>query len=307
MMLKKTGFGVAIFCLFFVTFRLDADDNILKDIMPSKDIQYVIRLTNGDILSGYVVEMMHDADEGDGIKLKTSIGNAVIYQNQIVEIKIAEENYRQGHRVFLLPTAEGIKDNYFIGIFELGFLYAGAGIGDIFSVSAGRSLIPYINSNQQISVLDFKASILSIDFESIARKAALAVGGNLSFINNNNRLVHFYGVGTVTLSRTTLSAAIFFKTGSRDFYQISFANTLIPMPYEDGSAGISLGLDTKISKRHDVHFIAELWNSNVVKASNTGVLLGFRLCNTNFSTDFGFALFTSPFFIPFASFVWTPF
>jgi hypothetical protein len=306
-MLTKAGLGIVIFCLIFITFRLNADDNILKDIMPSKDIQYVIRLTNGDILSGYVIEMMHDADEGDGIKFRTSIGNAIIYQNQIVEIKIAEENYRQGHRVFLLPTAEGIKDNYFIGIFELGFLYAGAGIGDIFSVTMGRSLIPGIYSNQQVSVIDFKASILSMDFESIARRAALAVGGNLSFINNNNRLVHFYGVGSVTLSRTTLSAAIFFKTGSQDYYQIFFANNFIPMTYEDGSAGISLGLDTRISKRHDLHFIAELWNSNVVKPTNTGVLLGFRLCNTNFSTDFGFALFTNPFFVPFASFVWTPF
>jgi hypothetical protein len=50
-----------------------------------------------------------------------------------------------------------------------------------------------------------------------------------------------------------------------------------------------------------------LWNSDITKPSNSGILLGFRIGNSNVSADFGLAIFTTPYFIPFTSFVWTPF
>jgi hypothetical protein len=82
---------------------------------------------------------------------------------------------------------------------------------------------------------------------------------------------------------------------------------MYPFVYEDGSFGLALGVDTHLSAWKDVRIIGELWNSNISKPTDTGVLLGVRLGNTKFSADFGLALFTSPFLLPFTSFSWTPF
>jgi hypothetical protein len=68
-----------------------------------------------------------------------------------------------------------------------------------------------------------------------------------------------------------------------------------------------MGIDTEISGRHGLHFIGELWNSDVNQPTNSGVLLGLRLFNSGFSADFGVAFFMQPFVAPFASFVITPF
>ena len=251
--------------------------------------------------------MVNDPTDGEGIKLQTVIGNAIIFANQIADIYTKDENYRHDHSIYLLPSAKPIGNNYFIGIYELTFLYAGGGIGDWLSITAGHSFLPAITSSQQISTLDVKFSLVTLNFEDVARKLTLALGGNLAFINSNNRFIHFYGVGTVELSRTMLTTAVFVKTGSSDIYNLYFGNNLVNLVYEDGSFGIGLGLDTKITKRHDLHLIGELWNSNIAKPTNTAILLGFRLCNTSFSADFGLAFFTIPYAAPFVSFKWTPF
>ena len=291
--------------LFYQSAFCSAD--ILKGILPNRELEYILRLSNGDVLSGYVIEMVNDPQDGEGIKLKTEVGNAIIFANQIVEITPKEEQYRHNHSIYLLPTAEPISSNHFIGIYELMFIYAGAGVGDILSVNAGHSFLPGISSSQQISALNVKLTLLSLEFEDVARKMTLALGYNLAFVNSYNRFVHFYGVGTVELSRSTLTAMVFAKMGSKDFYDIYFGNNRIDLIYEDGSFGIGLGLDTKITKRHDLHFIGEIWNSNIAKPTNSGVLLGFRLCNSSFSSDFGITFFTVPYVVPVVSFKWTPF
>jgi hypothetical protein len=295
---------IAFFSIYYITF---SSENILKDILPNKELEYIVRLTNGDIISGLVIEMVNDPGEGEGIKLKTEVGNAIVFANQIVEITPKDEQYRHNHSVYLLPTAEPISGNHFIGMYELMFLYAGAGAGDILSVTAGHSFLPGISSNQQISILNVKLSLLSLEFEDVARKMTLGVGGNLAFVNSHNRFIHYYGVGTVELSRSKLTAMVFAKLGSKDYYDIYFGNNRIDLVYEDGAFGIALGLDTKITKRHDLHLIGEIWNSNVTKPSDSGVLLGFRLSNSSFSSDFGITFFTIPYVVPFVSFKWTPF
>lgn len=279
----------------------------MKGILPNRELEYILRLANGDVLSGYVIEMVNDPKDGEGIKLKTEVGNAIIFANQIVEITPKEEQYRHSHSVYLLPTADPISSNHFIGLYELMFFYAGAGVGDILSVTAGHSFLPGISSSQQISALNVKLTLLSMEFEDVARKMTLALGYNLAYVNSYNRFVHLYGVGTVELSRSKLTAMVFAKMGSKDFYDIYFGNNRIDLIYEDGSFGIGLGLDTRITKRHDLHLIGEIWNSNVAKPTNSGVLLGFRLCNSSFSSDFGITFFTIPYIVPFVSFKWTPF
>jgi hypothetical protein len=281
--------------------------DILKGILPNSESLLVLRLKNGDIVSGYVIEMINSPDDGEGVKLKTVLGTATIFAKEIIEIHEEHEYYRHKHRVFLLPTAEPIENDHFIGNFEMLFLYGGFGILDWVSVTAGRSLIPGIRSSEQISVVNAKVTLLEEEFPDVARSLSLAIGTNYTFINSNNRLVHYYGVATAALSRTSLTAAIFYKGGSKDIYRIRMANNALDLTYGDGAFGLGLGLDTKLSRMHDLHFIGELWNSDATKPTNTGVLLGLRLCNSSFSADFGLSFFTQPFIAPFCSFVWTPF
>jgi hypothetical protein len=291
---------------FLLSSYLYADEGILKNILPDRNKIYIIRLNNGDILSGYVVEAVSNSDEGDGIKFSTEIGTATIYEEQILEIREIENYYRHDHRIFLLPTANPIQNNHFIGNFELLLFYAGAGIGDMVSITAGRTFIPNIRSDQQITIGDIKVTLLNMDLNS-NEKFTFALGSNLGFVNDDNRLLHFYGVGTLNLSRSAVTAAIFYKAGSSDYNKVKIGGNAIDLWYPDGSFGIGLGLDTRFTKMHDLHFIGELWNSDVSKPTNTAVMLGLRLCSTKFSADFGLSFFTQPFVAPFCSFVWTPF
>jgi hypothetical protein len=284
-----------------------ADEGILKDFKPEKDVKYIIELNNGDIFSGTYSEMVNSPDDGQGIKLKTELGTATIYESQIKYIKTERDFYRHNHRVFLMPTAEPIGNNHFAGNFELLMLYGGFGIGDIVSVTAGRTLVPSIRSDQQLSVIDTKISIMDMPLSAPAYKISFAVGANLAWINSANRLVHIYGVGTVALQRSSISAALFYKGASQDIYRINLGSNYVDMIYPDGAFGLAIGLDTRFSDYHNLHFIGELWNSYMAKPTNTAVLLGLRLCSTRFSADFGLSFFTQPFVAPFFSFVWTPF
>jgi hypothetical protein len=305
--MKKMKLISFILIFILMQIKLFANEDPWKNIFPDKSTEYIIVLDNGDILTGYIDEYINSPELGEGIKFKTSIGIAEIFNSQIKTIKTNEENYRHGHRVFLLPTADPIGSNHFIGSFELLFLYMGAGIGDIFSITAGRSIVPGIASSQQLSVLNLKATLFEETFDTIKRKLSLAVGGNLGFVNSNNRMIHYYGTGTFKLSKTSITAAIFYKAGSQDYNKLVFYDNVVDMYYENGSFGIGMGIDTRFGDTHGLHFIGELWNSNVAKPTHTGVLLGLRLCNSNFSADFGLAFFTQPFVAPFTSFVWTPF
>jgi hypothetical protein len=303
--MKRIIFAVLFVFIFLNSLLLSAD--LFNDVKPDDDLEYIIRLKNGDIITGIITEFVQDATEGEGIKVKTEIGKAIFYANQIAEINIKEENYRHDHRIFLLPTANPIGKNLFAGAFEMLLLYVGFGISDIVSITAGQSLVPTLSMRQQLNFINVKATFLKMEFDSIARQVTLAVGGNLGFVNHNNKLIHLYTVATVKLLKTYLTGSVFYKAGAEDFYFVSLGNYLQDFRYANGAFGIGLGIDTEISQRHDIHLIGELWNSDVAKPTNTAFMLGFRICNTAVSADFGFAFFTQPYLVPFTSFVWTPF
>jgi hypothetical protein len=299
-----------IFCVFvfFLMFSVvKAEEGMLDNILPNKNLIYIIKLHNGDILSGYVVEMVNHPDEGEGIKFSTEMGTATIYESQIEIIKPYFDYYKHNHRIFLQPTAEPIGSNHFVGNFELLFFYAGAGIYDIVSITAGRSMIPAIRSDQQLNVLNTKFTVLEMPLNSPARKLSFALGANLGFVNHDNRMIHYYGVGTFSMTRSVFSAIMFYKAGSDDYYKVRMGANSIDMNYADGSFGLGIGIDSRFSSMHDLHFIGELWNSDVTRPTHSAVMLGLRLCSSNFSADFGLSFFTQPFVAPFCSFVWTPF
>ncbi len=296
-----------IFFFLALNIHLFAEEGILKNISISTEIEYAIILNNGDILTGYILEFTRNEKNGEGIKFDTELGEAIIFEKQIKRIYPVEESNRHSHRVFLLPTAKPIGNNHFIGAFELLFFYAGFGIGDIVSITAGRTVVPQIRADEQFMTLNGKVTLLTENFDNINRSLSLAVGGNLAFINDRNRLVHYYGVGTFELSRTSLHASVFYKAGSQDINDLYFGVNHIEMLYPNGAFGIGLGVDSRLSNTHGLYFIGELWNNNIQQPTNTAILLGLRLCNQNFSAEFGLSFFTTPFFAPFTSFVWTPF
>jgi hypothetical protein len=300
--------NLIIFLIFISGYTLFAETGVLKNIVPSEEIKYTLRLENGDILTGYVIESVNDPDDGEGIKFKTEIGNAIIYESQIIEIIPSIYHYRHNHRVYMLPTAEPIGNNHYIGSFELLFAYMGIGISDFLSINAGTSFIPTIPGRHQISSVGAKATVLTTYFESVNNKLSLAVGCNFALLNHNNRLWHVYGVGSFSLSKTTLHASIFAKVSGTELFEMYIGNeNKFNFGYLNGSVGIGLGIDTKFNTSHDLHFIGELWNSNIAEPTKTAILIGLRLCNTNVSADFGLLFVSEPFAAPFVSFTWTPF
>jgi hypothetical protein len=304
--MNRVNLILVLFFLLFLTQNVvfSLDENELKEF---EDYECVIRLINGDIITGVITDIFSSENQGTGIKILTELGKATIYLNQIADIRLKDDYYRHSHRVFLLPTANPIKNNHFVGSFELLFLYFGAGISDFFSLTAGRTIVPQVTSSQQISLINAKFTFLTMEFDSIARMVNLAIGGNLGFANHNNRFQHLYLVSTVKLYKTELTGSVYYKIGSDDFNFISYGNNLQELKYPNGSFGLGLGIDTEIPGMKGFHFIGELWNIDVERPTNTALMLGLRLCNTKVSADFGFALFTQPYIFPFVSFVWTPF
>ena len=293
---------VIIFLFLSISFSLIAEEIDLK-----YGKIYVFKLKNGDLVTGLVNNEVEIKDFGKGISVETQLGEAVIFYDQIEEYRLEEEHYRHAHRVYFMPTAVPIGDNHFIGNFELLFLYGGFGIMDKISVTAGRSIIPTIASEEQITDMNVKFTVLEEKYDDFDGKLHLALGGNLAFVNHDNRFIHAYGVATFQKRRSRLSLNVFTKLGSEDVYRPNFKDNFFDINYGNEAVGLAIGLDTKFTHWHDVHFIGELWNANVAKPQDTGVLLGFRLANTKFSADFGLAFFTTPVVAPFFSFVWTPF
>jgi hypothetical protein len=296
-------FITAIFLLFLLS--IPAISGELDDALEGR--RYIFRLKNGDLITGDLVNFVNDEKEGKGVEVETDIGLAVIYEKQISDIEAFNEYYRHKHRIFLQPTAHPIGRDHFAGFYELLFLYAGAGY-KFASLTAGRSFIPGIRSEDQVTVVNGKITFLDNALPSVDGYLTMAAGFNLGMVNNPNKLYHGYLVTTFTGRKSIINLSAYYKFGEKDIYEIRLPGyQYTTMLYPDGAFGLGLGLDTKFSSRHDLHFIGELWNSDISKPTHTGIFLGLRLAGNNFSSDFGLAFFTQPFLIPFASFVWTPF
>ena len=269
---------INLFFFFFTLITLFLNINLAISQLIDKnnvkyDKEYVIRLKNGDIFSGFIVELVNDEEEGEGIKFKTALGKTTIYFFQIAEINLKEEFYKHTHRVFLLPTAEPISNNHFIGNFELLLFYGGFGISDIVSVTAGTTVVPTLNRDEQFSTLNLKFTVYNERFEDMEGKASIALGGNLAFINHNNNFQHLYAVASFTGPKSIITGGFFYKLGTQNNYELKFGREFLNANYFNGSFGVGLGLDTKFASSNDLHFIGELWNSDLAAPTNTAVLL----------------------------------
>jgi len=308
MNIKTSRFPLFSLIIFFISFcALFSKEFNEDELYNLRDKNIIIRMMNGDILTAKILDFEKSDSANYSLSVQTPIGKTKVFSYEIAEVQPVEKYNRQSHRIYLLPMAEPIGQNHFIGDFEMLFLYGGVGISNFLSITAGTSIIPYIPLNDQISVANAKVTFLTLKGDTYLDKMSFALGGNYALINTENKIYHIYTSISITMPKTIASLSVFTKFGNHDVYAVHFDNNLFDMTYENGSFGIAAGLDTRFSTTKDIHFIGEVWNSDVAKPTNTAVLVGFRICNTTLSADFGVAITTSPFFIPFASFVWTPF
>lgn len=293
--------------IFLILSYLSANADIIDTFTGNDETQYVIRLKNGDLITGYLVEVSNDTTNGGSIKFRTQIGTTTIYLSEMVEVQIKDDLNRHSHRAFIMPTAEPIGKNHFISNYMIALFYAGFGIYDYVSITAGHSVIPTVLQQDQISILNVKATLYTMEWESMKGGMSIALGGNLAFINDKNRLSHIYSNVTFRGDRTDITGMFYVKTGDADFYDFRFSDRLYNAIYTNNSFGIGVSMTTKFTERNDLYFVGEIWNTDIQQVTNTAILGGLRLQNSSFSADFGFIFFTAPAIIPVFNFAWTPF
>ncbi len=296
-------------CVFLLTNSvfLTASEISSEFLEKYKYTQVIIRLNNGDLFSCEILNYELEDGKVNKLEVSTAIGKTKIFVDEIAEILHYQDYNRHSHRIYLLPTAEPISSNHFVGNFEILFFYGGFGISDYISITAGRSVIPAVRSQDQISVINAKATLYQHYWETMEGNMSIALGYNYSLVNNNNTISHLYSSVSFRGAKSILTASMFTKLGINDYYKARFGDNFLPFTFEDGSFGFALGLDTRFSSTRDIHFIGELWNSNITKPGNSALFIGLRLGNSKVAADFGIAVFGSPYFLPFTSFAWTPF
>jgi hypothetical protein len=302
----------------------------------NSNVKYRVLLQNGDIVSGYIIELLvadtnqsnfkKILDSNDILKNKinktiqqnteifcimmnTLLGEMIIYADEIKNITMQKDSEQPNHSIFIMPTANPIKKNHFIGNYELAFFYTGIGFGDC-SITAGRSIIPLTTSDNQISVVNAKVSLPRIGAED-SSNATFAVGGNFLWLGSHNKVFHLYAIGTynsLELDNSNFTCGIFYKIGYQDYPStIRLFDRIFNFDYPDGAFGICAGFDRRFSTRRDLSLIAEIWNADVTRPTNTAILVGLKLSGKNFSSTFGLTVVTEPIAFPFFNFIWTPF
>jgi hypothetical protein len=330
--------------------RLYAQLIPIKSLRADGKTPYHLRLTSGDLLTGTVAKIItltkSDREAEDGVVLQTVMGDLTIYASEIAEITprtrihaggairaivegampnageassgaraaVTDGLNRHAHRVYIMPTAEPIAANHFVGLWQLVGLYGGVGLGQHLSLTAGRTLIPTLLPNEQITLVNLKATLYSAELDQSGLRGTLALGGNLTLANAENQIWNAYCAMTFSAERTAITALVFAKIGEPSLYSAR-AQTFFPdglnFRYDAGSMGLGFGLDTRLTERNDLHFIAELW-SPVLAARTASVLAlaGIRLCNTTVAMDLcmlGSVRSDAVLIVPTVSFAWTPF
>ncbi len=137
---------------------------------------------------------------------------------------------------------------------------------------------------------------------------SLATGAQLSALNRSNQMLHLYVAASFIGARSQLNVLLFAKAAGADVMEVRAGSWgTVTFGYATGSVGIGAGLDVRLPARHDLHLLAELWNSDIRSPSRSGLLVGVRLANTALALDFGLFWFGYPWAIPAANVVWTPF
>ncbi|MEI8133701.1 MAG: hypothetical protein WCH46_01335 [bacterium] len=202
------------------------------------------------------------------------------------------------YRHFIMPTARPIEGAY-VGFWELAFLQAGVGFGNIFSVTGGITVLPTVAFRSQFAFLQAKATLA--DESGIA----FAVGANMLRLTSDNIYLHAFIVGTTEMqNETRYTGMIFFKASGPD-YPIVNVSPYGQFSFTYGSnLGAGIGFDTPIKGIPNTRIVAEIWNHDLTSVSKFGLLFAARIESSRFSSDFGFMYFSLPLLAPVANFVW---
>src|SRR5438045_5892001 len=80
----------------------------------------------------------------------------VIQSNTVQAMPL--DSVRDGYRHFIMPTGKPIEGGY-AGFWELAFLQAGYGFGDVLSVSAGFTVMPTFAFRSQFGFIQSKLTL----------------------------------------------------------------------------------------------------------------------------------------------------
>ncbi|HLP28788.1 MAG TPA: hypothetical protein VK147_09115 [Candidatus Didemnitutus sp.] len=291
-----------------LTAQQGMSDDALEQYEFDTELDYYVRLVNGDVVSGPVSETASDS-VGAYIRIKTPFGRAKIYAAEISWIGLLEESYRARNRGLILPTAEAIKSDHYIALVEGVMPTLGVGIANFMSITGGRTVVPGIGWQNQFSTVNIKGTVYEGKNGLVeGGKQIYAFGVNGSWINDVNFMGHIYGVATFTGKRTRISTMIHAKVAGKESYVVSGGTLFDPFtfPYANGTIGVAFMMDVRFPEMHDLHFLGELWNADLTRPSQSALFLGLRQCNTAMTFDFGLTLLPGPNVAPALAVSWTP-
>lgn len=286
-----------------------ADDKYpLENFNPDPELVYYVRMSNGDVLSGLSTQVKEDG-KGNYIELTTINGRIKIYEENIAWIGLYIDSYRADSRGLLIPNAEPIGNDSYVGVTEAVMPTVGIGYTPYLNVVAGRTIIPGIGAENQFSIVNIKSTLYEAENGLVeGGKQFYAVGFNASWLNDVNFIGHLYGVATFTGKRTRVSTLVHWKAAGKEVYTVSsgtLANSF-QFPYINGTLGVGLMMDVRFPELHDVHILAELWGADLTRPSQSGLFLGLRQTNNQLTYDFGFGLLPRGVLVPIVNFAWTP-
>lgn len=219
-------------------------------------------------------------------------------QQKVEYFAPAIDTVRDPSRHFLMPTASAVKGGY-IGAWELAFLQAGVGIGDVLSITAGFTAMPTVAFRSQFGFVNAKFTIADEEM------FAFAVGGNFLRLTSTHLYYHLYGVGTYQHEdKTRISGMVFFKASGADYPIVDVRPYGVFDFAYGGPLGAAAGFDTPFMDIGNMRLVGEIWNHDIQTPSKLMALLALRVESTRFSSDFGFTFFTLPLIAPVANFVW---
>lgn len=284
------------------------DDAELEAMEIEPGVEYYIRLTSGDVLTGLLAEIAID-EKGARAQIVTSVANITVYASDIAWIGTREQAHRSRNRGFIVPTAEAIGRDFYIGVIEAAIPTIGFGLFDVGSVVLARSFIPGLTMRDQLSLVNLKATVYEGENGLVeSGRQFYAVGINGTWLGDVNFIGHLYGVGTFTGTRSRVSSVVFAKAFGRDDYTVNLGTlgSAFRFPYANGTFGIGLMIDVRFPEFHDLHAMAELWGVDLARPAQSVFVLGLRKVSTSTTMDFGLGLFPGGALAPVFNFAYTP-
>jgi hypothetical protein len=262
-------------------------------------LRYIVQMKSGDAFRGNLVDHTDST-----VVVVTEFGRINVRKELVEEFIPLSGPYRHRPLHFLMPSASPAGPGVFASNYELGFWFAGVGLGYGATITAGATLVPSIPFSQQFYHAGAKFTIeRNAEFE-------LALGAAYTFITTDHPYAHVYAVGTFPVGTARYSAMIIYKATGADVARIAIApfggDTTDFTLFYDGAIGAAFGFDAPAFGRDDMMWVGEIWNNDLRKPANTVSMLGLRVMNESMAADFGFALFTAPFIVPVVSFTYTP-